>query len=357
MTYRTTIGRIVLFFLVLYQVAFANENHPLELAREKNGRLLVCILSTCSFTPEEFSSKTGAKLVFIEERNPYKTLQDLFIHNPFTVLSKPIKEEVLRNVSRRYGYQYICFSSESLEDATKKTDTLLTEMKKGSSSLAYLSKKEAKKLYALMGSIDKILSKNGIIYFAMEGTLLGAIRHHGIIPWDDDLDIGILDYQEEMLRHLSQIFRKNGLKLFHCGNGFYKIFPKNGKKISHPNEKDKFLPYRYPFCDVFVLSLTKKKEYLDAYQFKDTCFYYENSNEWVSFSQITNRKKVPFGPISLYVVDDPESVLSRTYGLSNFPELWKRYAMVHSWDHKNEKPREDCGATFLDIEDFSPAPY
>ena len=40
-----------------------------------------------------------------------------------------------------------------------------------------------------MKFIDKICRDNDIIYFIMGGTALGAIRHGGFIPWDDDLDI------------------------------------------------------------------------------------------------------------------------------------------------------------------------
>ena len=50
----------------------------------------------------------------------------------------------------------------------------------------------------LLKQIDSLCGRHGIQYYACAGTMLGAVRHKGMIPWDDDIDIMLLrsDYEK-----------------------------------------------------------------------------------------------------------------------------------------------------------------
>lgn len=53
--------------------------------------------------------------------------------------------------------------------------------------------KEAhRRMLYLLQSFDTVCKKHDIDYWLDYGTLLGAIRHQGFIPWDTDTDVGML---------------------------------------------------------------------------------------------------------------------------------------------------------------------
>lgn len=63
------------------------------------------------------------------------------------------------------------------------------------------------KLLEMMAWLHEFCIENQINYYAIGGTLLGAMRHHGFIPWDDDIDVGMprRDYIrfQELTRNLT----------------------------------------------------------------------------------------------------------------------------------------------------------
>lgn len=68
-----------------------------------------------------------------------------------------------------------------------------------------------KKILEIMKYIDMLCRKHGIVYYIMGGTALGAIRHGGFIPWDDDLDIFMTPDQYEKFK---QVFEREQSEKF-----------------------------------------------------------------------------------------------------------------------------------------------
>lgn len=80
----------------------------------------------------------------------------------------------------------------------------------------------------ILKEVLKVFESNNIPYFALGGTMLGAVRHEGFIPWDDDIDIGVPREDYERLA------------------GLFSGLPRHLYFRSYKNDKS----YAYYFCRI-----------------------------------------------------------------------------------------------------------
>ena len=111
--------------------------------------------------------------------------------------------------------------------------------------------------YNILKELDRICKKYDIEYFLGQGTLLGAAKYKGFIPWDDDIDV-LIRYDE--LERLTEIFRRETDKNYiitnyhierHNALSWTKIRDKN--TLSRPKRYAK-LPINWGVCiDLFPI--------------------------------------------------------------------------------------------------------
>ena len=114
----------------------------------------------------------------------------------------------------------------------------------------------------VLTDIDRVCEKYGIKWYADCGTLLGAVRHGGFIPWDDDLDICM--FREDYMKFLSvaekemkSIYSGYIVRNFHNDDRYWEMLSRiDNALIMEFNQEhlDKF--HGYPFragVDIFPL--------------------------------------------------------------------------------------------------------
>lgn len=116
-----------------------------------------------------------------------------------------------------------------------------------------------------LSRVSKTLRDNDLDHWPVAGTLIGCMRHQGPIPWDDDVDLGILDEQfDEVGRVLKKKFGKK-MKVY--------------KGLSHPM----FRMWKLKFKDL-------PKTYVDLFSFKRNKGKVRmagNANSWLYSGEVT----------------------------------------------------------------------
>ena len=171
----------------------------------------------------------------------------------------------------------------------------------------------------MLAAFDKICRKHGIRYWMWRGALLGVIRHEGFIPWDNELDIGIMKADYEKFRIVSHelppdIFLQNASSDPEYGRQKHAIL---GKLRDTRGCFGYCARTGCHFHDGLMIDIFGFEEYRDG-------FIRETTSNSVNFEirkrNIFPLKEKTFEGFQVMVPLDHDTLLTKTYG-SDYGEL------------------------------------
>lgn len=119
------------------------------------------------------------------------------------------------------------------------------------------------RMLELLLELDRICRKHGISYWLSSGTLIGAMRHDGFIPWDDDLDVEMM--RNDYLRLLSVLPAELPATMAlqdHAAdpNYFYHYAKLRDRRsfLEETNNYDRLLKERGIYIDIFPLERQRR---------------------------------------------------------------------------------------------------
>ncbi|WP_218208740.1 LicD family protein [Acinetobacter sp. F9] len=116
------------------------------------------------------------------------------------------------------------------------------------------------RLLEMLIEFDKICTKHNIPYFISGGTCLGAVRHGGFIPWDDDIDIDIWykDYKKLEKILVNELPQNYFIQTYKTDRNFHakfmRIVDKNSSLKFKNNRLRKNIVFKGLFIDVLPLN-------------------------------------------------------------------------------------------------------
>jgi lipopolysaccharide cholinephosphotransferase len=150
------------------------------------------------------------------------------------------------------------------------------------------------KILEVMKFIDKLCRENGIVYYIMGGTALGAVRHGGFIPWDDDLDIFMTPQEYEKFKIAMQKDDSNKFVLQEWRTvPDYLEYAKvrmNGTTFIEASFKDRRDLHQGIYVDIMMLHKVPDSRYMQKRVYIDSKFV-----TLYGLLQRTNWKPIGFG--------------------------------------------------------------
>lgn len=143
------------------------------------------------------------------------------------------------------------------------------------------------KILEIMKYIDAVCRNNGIVYYIMGGTALGAIRHGGFIPWDDDLDIFMTP--QEYAKFKSVMEREGNpnyvLQEWRTVKDYleYAKVRMNGTTFIEENFKDRKNMHQGIYVDIMILHKIPESKFMQKmvyYESKFVTLYALSQRNW-----------------------------------------------------------------------------
>lgn len=158
--------------------------------------------------------------------------------------------------------------------------------------------------YKLLKKFNKMCDNENIHYVGTCGSLLGAVRNSGMIPYDDDIDVCILKKASKKIIKYAKKYKMCVLK---CGLGL-RIFN---------NENPNCLPFKLSFIDIFYLDKIDDELYFSApYDNNKPSFLTAHlfPNNQYKRKDFMNRKKYKFGTEYIYLPNNAKYYCEQFYG-------------------------------------------
>ena len=141
------------------------------------------------------------------------------------------------------------------------------------------------RMLEMLKYVDKVCRENQIPYWLSSGTCLGAVRHAGFIPWDDDVDIEML--REDYLKLEKILSDKSDYDLQTYQSDLYYVVPYAKLRDRHSvileHSQDKKYRYTGIYIDIFQLEpLPVWLGYLTGGISWRLLLFGANSNKWLA---------------------------------------------------------------------------